>query len=239
MSANQVHASAPSLQPGQCISDPLSKNYLVNVRSSTSGAFDKMIAEIGIERFKSLRDSQTEQFYFCQATCANARGQLEKVWITQSDNPSNFANMNGFLCHSVTIEKVVIVGSITSPQPVATVFEAFNSQIPELHKWLRASDFRLSVEATNEQWRVFEKTADNIAVTFVNSGSVIFAQAGAEIWEIAHRTERGKLLLEEKMKLYTSADWQLPQEFHNPDYFVYNTIKTFGRFLQYQTVIDK
>ncbi len=226
--------AAAKLEPGQCISDPMTKNYLQSIKATKNGTYNQMISEIGVEKMLSLKDTATVQHYFCQVTCANAEGVLEKIWITQSDNVSNFANMNGFLCHSVSIEDVVIVGSIKSPQPVATPFYSFNTPFPELHKWLKNSKFMLSQAATQAHWQSFQKNADTVAIAYINSRAPVLMQAGSQLWEIAHQTEVGQLNLKEKLKQYAEIDWQMAQDFQNPDFLVFNTLRIFGRFLQYQ-----
>lgn len=222
------------LQPGQCISDPMTKNYLQSIKATKNGTYNQMISEIGVEKMLSLKDTETTQYYFCQVTCANANGDLEKIWITQSDNVANFANMNGFLCHSVSIEDVVVVGSIKSPQPVATPFYSFNTTFPELHKWLKDSKFMLSPSATQEHWQSFQKNANTVALAYINSRAPILIQAGSQLWEIAHQTEVGQAQLKEKLKQYSDIDWQMAQDFQNPDFLVFHILRTFGRFLQYQ-----
>lgn len=227
-------AAAAALAPGQCISDPMTKNYLQSIKATQNGTYNSMISEIGVEKLLSLKDTATTQYYFCQVTCANADGVPEKMWITQSDSVANFANMNGFLCHSVSIENVVIVGSITSPQPVATPFYSFNTSFPEIHKWLKNSKFMLSESATKAHWQEFQKTVNTVAIAYINSKAPALMMAGTQLWEIANQTEIGQLNLEIKLKQYAEVDWQMAQDFQNPDFLVFNTIRTFGRFLQYR-----
>jgi hypothetical protein len=131
------------LRPGQCYSLPDSKIYLENLKTRPD-FYTQTMNEIGTAQLANLQNTDSVNYYFCQAKCKNQQGQIEKLWTTLSDLTSHFSDMNGFLCTGVSIENVQIVGSIYGPQPVIKPYWAFEKNLIQTAEWLRKINFKLS-----------------------------------------------------------------------------------------------
>lgn len=224
----------PVLKNGQCYADPDSKNYLVGLKASTNSSYDRIKSEIGLDKLQSLRDTPDKNYYFCQLTCLSDTGKPQQIWVTQSDSPAQFANMNGFLCAGVSIENVQIVGSIYGPQPVVSPFISYETDFPEVHQWLQKIGFTLNQLEYETKFAEMQKNLEKVALAYVQSSSPLLQDAGVQLWEIANKSEVGQKILSEKLDKLTHNNWKIELNSSSPDYYIEIMLKQWGRFLDYK-----
>lgn len=220
------------LKPGQCYSLPDSKNYLesITARATTS---QRLIQEIGEQKFSSLKDTNSVNYYFCKVRCKNISGEMDSFWATHSDDPDHFSDMNGFLCAGVSIEQVQIVGSIYGPRPVVRPYWAFDAALPEMKAWLKDTKFSLGEETFGAKMAPLRTTLNYIAAAYVSSSAPLFKEAGMTLSHFADGTPEGDAALLGYAAKLAEADWNIGTTAASSDYFVAMMIKTHGRFLEF------
>jgi hypothetical protein len=225
--------STTSLQPGECMSEPDNKVYMSSIQASSIERYKSLRQEIGEDRIKNLKNTETQHFYFCRIQCLDSKSQANFLWVQMSDSPSRAMDMQGFQCPMVSIENVHIVGSIWGPQPVVRKFEALTSHFFEVHQWLIRSEFQLSSSQTESRLKPTLSIFQQVGIAFINSNSEIMNAAGAQLLEISALTKSGRSLLIKHTDQLNEMNWALSQDFSSPEFFVLNMLKTHARFLQY------
>lgn len=219
---------------GECQADPESKTYLSSLKASLSrGRIHEITQQFGMNRIENLIDTPLETHFFCKLACLDQQLKSQSVWILQSDRIENFANMNGFLCHQVSIENVHIVGSIYSPKPIAKNFFAYDSDFEDVHQWLQRIQFRLTEETIANRKIELQENLKIVSLSYLTSSSEQLKEAGVQLWEIAVNSEVGMQILKEKLNILNKQNWQLKVDYTSSEYFVLQSLRTHGRFLQY------
>lgn len=223
------------LSAGQCYSDPLSKNYLKSIKPNPE-RYPFLLRDIGIEKFKNLKDTASTQYYFCQVSCKDQFHQISQIWVTMSDSTDNFSKMDGFLCPHVIVENVNIVGDIYSPQPVPQIFYGFNSSLPEIHRWLLQIDFRLSSPAYEAQWMAAQPDLKKVAKELLNTNAMNFVEAGARLFEIANASDLGVRLLNDYVQRMNLQNWKTTAPPGSVDFLVETFLIANLRFVPYRPI---
>ena len=220
------------LAAGQCYSLPDSKNYLSALKSKPD-SYSKTVQEIGPEKIKNLIDTDNENYYFCQVRCKNRSGDMGSVWITQSDSPSRFSQMEGFSCAGVTVENVQIVGSVYGLQPVVRDFAGYDSSFAEIHQWLKNENFILDTATYNQKFSEFRLIFNKVAAVYVMADSQALKEAALIMSKMVDGSAEGQLLLKSYVTKLAQNHWQFKIDFQNAESIVQNMLKLNGRFLEY------
>jgi len=220
------------LAAGQCYSLPDSKNYLLSLKAKPESNTNT-IKEIGADQIKNLNDTDNENFYFCKVQCKRNSGAMQALWITQSDSPSRFSQMDGFLCAGVSIENVQIVGSVYGLQPVVRDFSGYDSAFPEIHQWLKNEKFILDTATYNKKFIEFRMTFNKVAAVYVMADSAALKEAALLMSKMVDGSAEGEILLKNYVAKLIVSNWQFKIDFQNAESIVQNMLKINGRFLEY------
>lgn len=220
------------LAAGQCYSLPDSKNYLSSLKAKPE-SYTKTIQEIGMDKIKNLNDSENENYYFCRVSCKSRSGIMGSVWITQSDSPSRFSQMDGFSCAGVTVENVQIVGSVYGLQPVVRDFSGYDSSFTEIHQWMKSEKFILDTQTYNQKFNELRATFYKVAAVYVMADSQALKEAALIMSKMVDGSEEGHTLLKSYVTKLSAQSWQFKVDFQSAEYFVQNMLKLNGRFLEY------
>lgn len=232
--AAQPARSAQGLAIGECLANPDSKIYLTAAQGSAS-LQEKLIQDLGKDRFFALVNTADQHFYFCSVECRMSESQQISIWVIHRDRPEHFSDMNGFLCKGVVIENVNIVGSIYGPKPVPYPFWSFESGSDEIQERLARMVFRLSSD--QEQYFRFRmrKALREIVPAYLASSATFLKEAGVKLNEIDQQSDQGQALEKAALKILIENHWQIHLLPVDPDYYVHLAIKTYGRFLEYSS----
>lgn len=236
--SNWALAKFPELKPGLCYTDPESKVYLSNLRESSSANLNRIRSEIGIEKLQSLNDTEGLKYYFCRATCQDQNGIEETLWITQSNSPTLAPDMNEFLCYGVQIESAHIVGSLFGPKPVSYSFPAYQTNISEIHAWLKDRQFAISSFDFAIQFSEFQKEVYKSSQSYSQSNSLVLLEAANILSQIANLTPHGEKYLRQTVLRLAKDNWQIRPDANNPNFYVEIIIKQIGRFLEYSEFFE-
>jgi hypothetical protein len=228
--------AAPDLLTGECVSEPDKKVYLASLQADSHQRFNSIRQAIGEARLVSLKNTDSQHYYFCRILCTDSSLIQNPIWVQMSDSTSRAMDMQGFLCPMVSIENVHIVGSIWGPQPVVRKFEALTSNLFEVHQWLKSSGFLLSPSQVESRLKTARTSFQQVGLAFIKSNSEVLIAAGAQLLEISALTPKGKNLILNHVKTLNDKNWELETQYSNSDYFVQNMLRTHARYLQYSNL---
>lgn len=218
---------AKPLKEGECFSDPNTKTYFSNVKSSNAGSYTELKSHIDLTQLENTAQSE---FYFCRVTCS-VNNRYASFWTTLTDAPAKHDDNNGFICHGILIQQVPIPGtSLTTLGPVVSNFSVFD--LPEIFPKLKEINFKLSMSAQAELDAKTALVFVQIAQAYISSSSSEMIEAGKILDQIAHQRNDYKAVLD-KYVLMIHKNHGKPTPDFSRDYFVMINIIQQARYLLY------
>lgn len=166
---NTKHLEEPLLQEGQCHTYTSAKVYLKDIS-------ERAREEIGIEKNSSIKNTQTESFFFCKIKC-HLNSQETSMWITRKDHNENFKNMSGFVCPGLNIQDVALSPTLTIKTTVATPYSAVQSDFPEVHAYLKSTSYKLKGTLASQLVLEFYRTLNIVRTSYAMANSSVFQDA--------------------------------------------------------------
>lgn len=201
----------PDISEGQCYSQADSKIYLKDIKAGTAG--QNAISEIGVEKLKSLNNTDTESYFFCKVKCRLNNNQ-HTFWNMQKDKNENFQNLQGFVCHGLEISDVDLSPTLSIKTTIAKPFEAANSSYSDVRNYLKSLSYKLPLTLQREYINRFKSNVNLVSSAYINSQNAELAAAGRYLSTLNFSNEEeSKKLIQEKVKELSAINWYKTYEF--------------------------
>lgn len=225
-----------SLKNNFCKVDPESKIYLEYLNTHKSSHFYQNIAsQLGTELL-NLTTTSEKEFYFCRASC-KINQEIYHLWILNSDFTVNFSKMDGFTCKGVRIESHKISENLSVPTPVSENIFAFNSQIPELNKFLVNSQKTISTEEAQNELLQVKKHIQKLALGYQQSQHPVFIEAAQELISLTESLPVISIELKNKISELNKINWNNTGMTLNKDSVVNFSLMSHAIILRHLKVI--
>lgn len=201
----------PDISEGQCYSVADSKIYLKDIKAGTVS--QTAISEIGVEKLKSLNNSETESYFFCKVKCRLNNTQ-HLFWNMQKDKNVNFQTMQGFVCHGLEISDVDLSPTLSIKTTIAKPFEAANSSYMDIRNYLKGISYKLPLTLQKDYINKFKSNVNIVANAFISSQNSELSAAGKYLSTLNFSNEEeSKKLIQEKVKELSLSNWNKTYDF--------------------------